>query len=167
MKIGSHPLGQGVSRATPTADLGWFNHPHAQRDGPATPKGQKKKKEKKKKKVLGFWGWPTTPKGLGVAEATPKPLEVVRPPPKIQNPFFVFFFFFFFFCGPFGGGRTTPLGLGVVRPPQTGRGGDSSHPRFSYVSFLLFFFFQFSSLFFKKKKKINGQTMSFWAGWVL
>jgi hypothetical protein len=102
-------------------------------------KAKKKKKSKKKKKGFGL---------LRVAEATPKPLEVVRPPPKIQNPFFVFFFCF---GGPFGGGRTTPLGLGVVRPPQTGRGGDSSHPRFSYVSFLLFFFFQFSSLFLKKK----------------
>jgi hypothetical protein len=59
--------------------------------GPATPK--RLKKQNKKKKVRGFEGGQTTPKGLeplldrlyGVVETTPRPLGVVRPPPKGQK----------------------------------------------------------------------------------
>jgi hypothetical protein len=82
---------------------GWSNHPHGQRGGPATPKAKKKKK-------YGFWpfgsGW-TTPKGLGVDSATP--------------------------YGRSGGGRTTLMAKGVVRPPPKGRN--------PYFVFCLFFFF--------------------------
>jgi hypothetical protein len=53
--------------------------------GLATPKGQKKKKKKKKKKwVRDFLGWLNHPQGHGVAEATSRPLGVVRSPLKAQ-----------------------------------------------------------------------------------
>jgi hypothetical protein len=146
-----------VARATPRPVWGDLTTP-TPKEMVQLPQKAKKKKQKKQKQKKRFWtfeGGRSHPKALGGGSATPK-----NPKPIFR------FFFFFFFGGPFGGGRTTPLGLGVVRPPQTGRGGDSSHPRFSYVSF--FFSFNFH-LFLKKKKKkkINGQIMSFWAGWVL
>jgi hypothetical protein len=137
--------------ATPFLAKGW--RPPRPRGGPATRKGQKKKKK-------GFWTF-----GGGTGRPPPSPWGWSGHPQKSKT-----HFSFFFFFGPFGGGQTTPLGLGVVRPPQTGCGGGSSHPQFSSFSF---FFVQFSSLslslslFFLKKKKINGQTTSFWAGWVL
>jgi hypothetical protein len=68
--------------------------PHFGQGGdPATPKRPKKNiKKKKKKKSFGL---------LRVA------LEVVQSPLKTQN---------FYFFGLLGGGRTTPLAMGVVQP---------------------------------------------------
>jgi hypothetical protein len=114
----AHPIfGQGVAGATPTAGLGWSNHPHAQGGGPATPKGQKKKKKKKTKN--GFWtfgGGRTTPKGSKPPPTTgmgwPKPPQALGggpTTPKSLKPIFRFFFFFGLLgvAGP-------PLGPGVV-----------------------------------------------------
>jgi hypothetical protein len=127
-----------VLEPPPRPIWGWSNHPHGQGGGPATPKSPPKKKKKKNEEwVLAFWGWPDHPQGpgggfgppkgrYGVAEATPRPLGVVRPPPKAQNPFFVFFFFW-------GGGGGGGL-LGVAGPPhwpwgpQTGRRGWPNPP---------------------------------------
>jgi hypothetical protein len=76
-------------------------------------KGVVRQKKKKKNGCWALGGGRTTPKGMGVAsatsygqykvtEATPRPLGVVRPPPKAQNPFFLSFFFFWPFevAGP-------------------------------------------------------------------
>jgi hypothetical protein len=120
---------------------------------------EKAKKRKKKKKGFGLLGVALDlvghPQALGVGPATP----------KSPKPIFRFFF----------------LGLlGVARPPPWAWGW-FDHPRpvvgvaLATLDFHLFHFFLFNfhlSLFFffffsKKKKKFNGQTTSFWAGWVL
>jgi hypothetical protein len=118
-----HTGRMGVAEATPGL-WGWSGHPE-----------RPKKKKKPKKMGLGFWGWPDHPLGpgggfghhhtahMGVASATPRPLGVVRPPPKSQTHFFRFFFFL-----AFRGGRTTPKGLGWLRPPPYGRYGVAGHP---------------------------------------
>jgi hypothetical protein len=85
-----------VAPATPLAKMGWSGHPILAKGViRPPPKGQKKnikKKKKKKKKSFGL---------LRVA------LEVVQSPLKTQN---------FYFFGLLGGGRTTPLAMGVVQP---------------------------------------------------
>jgi hypothetical protein len=114
--------------------------------------------QKKKKKKNGFWpfgGGRTTPKDLGVdsatpnrpfgvAESTPRSLGVVWPPPKGQNPFFVFFFFLFGLLGVAG---PPPWPWGWFDHLQTGCGGGSSHPLFLppplFNIFLFLFFFSF------------------------
>jgi hypothetical protein len=74
---------------------------------------------------VAFRGGRTTPKGLGVASATP--------------------------YRPVWGGRSHPLAKnGVVKPPHFWEGGGSSHPDFPF-----FFFFFFFLIFLKKKKKKN------------
>jgi hypothetical protein len=141
-----------VAPATPTAGLGVFDHPQIGRgvvEPPPWPRGwsgyPQKPKKKKKKTKNGFWpfgGGRTTPKGLGVdsatpkgrygvAEATPRPLGVVRPPPKGQNPFFVFFFW--------GGGGL----LGVAGPPPWPWGPQTGHPQMAktHSSFIYLFYF--------------------------
>jgi hypothetical protein len=66
MKIGggwSYPHGRSRVAGPPTWAWGWSGHPK-----------RPKKKKKKKKTKNGFWtfgGGQTTPKGLGVASATP------------------------------------------------------------------------------------------------
>jgi hypothetical protein len=131
-----------VAPATPLAKIGWSGHSifgqgvASQFGGGQTtpvpkgvvrppPKGLKKKK-KMKNGYWAFWGWS-------------------KPPLKAQFPFFVSFFW------PFGGGRTTPIG--VVRPPPDRPWGAT--PDFQP------FFFRFSSL--KKKKKGQNDVV---LGWV-
>jgi hypothetical protein len=107
---------------------GWPKPPQAFGGGPATSKGQKKME----KWVLAFEGWPKPPPGprgwfghplrpVGGVRSHPQALGGGLATPKGQNPFFLFFFFFFFFA--FRGGRTTPKGLGWLRPPPYGRYG--------------------------------------------
>jgi hypothetical protein len=136
---------------------------------------QKAKKKKKGKWGFGLWGWPDHL--LGPGGGFGHHLPVVgggrKPPPgpwgwsgHPQNPKPIFAFFFFFFLA-FRGGRTTPKGLGWLRPPLGqkwggpatpifwARGG-SSHPDFFLFFFFFFFFFFFLIFiisFFKKKKK--------------
>jgi hypothetical protein len=96
------PLGQKwggppfLAKATPTADLEVV-------EPPPWPRG--------KKKSYGFMGGLEL-QALGGGSTIPK-----NPKPI---PFFFFFFFFFFSSSSsswlFGGGRTTPLAMGVVRP---------------------------------------------------
>jgi hypothetical protein len=86
-----------------------------------------------------------TPYGrYGVAEATPKPLGVVRPPPKAKTHSFFLSFL------AFGGGLTTPKGLGVAsatlyQPVWGGQShpqaleGDSATPKSPNLAFFLFF----------------------------
>jgi hypothetical protein len=84
-----------VAGATPTANLGVVEPPHAQGDGPATPKRPKNKKKKRRIKMgfglLGVAGPP--PRAWGMASTTPydwygpRPLGKGRPPLKSQNPF--------------------------------------------------------------------------------
>jgi hypothetical protein len=149
---------------------------------------KKKRKEKRKRKILkkkglkeigGGWSHPTT--GLGVvepppwprgwpkvvAESTPRSLGVVRPPPKSQNPFFLFFFFLGFWGWPdhplgHGGGSTTPrpaVGVAPATPwPKMGWPG-WSHPRFLSTPFFFFlifsfFFFLFFFFFYKNDKMV-------------
>jgi hypothetical protein len=70
----------------------------------------------------------TTPYSqYGMAKATPRPLGVVRPPPKAQNPFLFFVFFFF-------------GNLGVAGPPPKAK---RPPPLFSVSLFFFFFFFFF------------------------
>jgi hypothetical protein len=115
-------------------------------------KGQKKKKNKKKNKnenkklvKMGFGLWGVA--GPWSGQSHPRPLGVVRPPLKAQYPFFLFFFFFFFFFfWPFGGGQTTPLGMGVVRPPPSRPWGWLEPPPI------------FIPFFEKIKNKNNGQN---------
>jgi hypothetical protein len=87
---------------------------------------------------LGLLGWPDHPQGpgvaeatpywpYGVAEATPRPLGVVRLPPKAQTHFFFL---------QFGGGRTTLLAMGVVRSPPMPK-----EPPLLLFLFFLFFYF--------------------------
>jgi hypothetical protein len=170
---------------------GWLRPPHTGRMGvaEATPglcgwSGHPERPKKKKKRKNGFWP-------LGVAGPPPKAwggfghphtagMGWPKPPPgprgwaghpKGQNPFFRFFFFFL----AFRGGRTTPKGLGWLRPPSYGRygvaeatlwpkmewsdhpifwaRGGSSHPDF-FLFFNFFFILFFISFFFSKKKKI-------------
>jgi hypothetical protein len=81
-------LAKGWLEPPPRPVWGWSNHPYGKRGNPATPKGQKQKKQKK---VFGFWGGCLGPWGWSQKPKT-----------------------FFFFFGPFGGGWTTPLAMGVV-----------------------------------------------------
>jgi hypothetical protein len=76
---------------------------------------------------LSFWGWPDHPLGHKGGSTTPRPAigggrihpqalggGLATPKrPKLMLCFFVFCFFFW----AFGGGRTTPLAMRVVRPP--------------------------------------------------
>jgi hypothetical protein len=85
-----HTGRMGVAEATPGL-WGWSGHPE-----------RPKKKKKRKKWVWDFGGGRTTPKGLGVASATPYQNGVARPPHFLgkgwlQPPRFLLFFFFFFF----------------------------------------------------------------------
>jgi hypothetical protein len=121
-----HPLGPGGGFGHPLPAVGGgFDHAQALGGGPATPKGQNP--------FFrffffffffwAFWGGRTTPKGLGVASATPyRPLGVVGATPLARN--------------------------GVVRPPHFWERGGSNHPDFPFFYFLFFFYFL---LFFKKK----------------
>jgi hypothetical protein len=98
----------------------------------------------KKQKIRSI---PIPNRPFGVAESTPRSLGVVRPPPKGQNPFFVFFFFFWGFWG----WPDHPLAMGVVRPPPDWPWGWLQPPpissplfffkKFSFFFFLFFFFF--------------------------
>jgi hypothetical protein len=103
----------GPERATPTAGLGWSNHPQAQGGGRATPKRQKKKKKKKN----GFWtfggGFSHPVRPVWGGRSHPRPLGVVRPPPKVQKPFFLFFFFW-----PFGVAGPPPWPWGWFDHPR-------------------------------------------------
>jgi hypothetical protein len=148
MKIGggwSHPHGRSGVVKPPPGPRGWSGHP------------QKAHKKKKKKRKMGF-GF------LGVAEPPPRALGWLRPPSKVQN---LFFFFCFFFFLAFWGSWTISLGVGVVKSPQTGRGGSSSHPLTKGVApdFHLFFFIFYFHLF--KNKKLMSKTTSFRVGWML
>jgi hypothetical protein len=105
----------------------------------------------KKQKIRSI---PIPNRPFGVAESTPRSLRVVRPPPKGQNPFFFFFFFFFFWA--FGGGWTTPLAMGVVRPPPDRPWGWLESPPISSPPppfFFNIFFFFFLFFFFYKKNQ--------------
>jgi hypothetical protein len=182
MKIGwlQPPLGQKWGgRATPFWPRGGWSHPHGRSgvvEPPPGPRGwsghpqkaQKKKKKKKNEKwVLDFCGWPDHPQGLGGGplrpvwgvQSHPRPLGVVRPPPKSPKPIFrfFFFFFFFFFVWPFGLARPPPWAWGwldhprsvvgvapTTRPPHFGQG---VAPKFHLFFFFFFFFFFDSHLF--------------------
>jgi hypothetical protein len=165
--VAGHPIPAVWGRPKPPPGLwGWSGH----------PKGQKKKK-KKGKMGLGFWGWPDHPQGpgggfghylpvVGGGQSHPQALGGGPATPKIPNPFFPFFFFLV----AFRGGRTTPKGLGWLRPAPYGwygvakatpwpKMGWSGHPIFwakggsshpDFPSFFFLFFFNFL-LFFKKK----------------
>jgi hypothetical protein len=67
--------------------------------------------------------------------------------PISQNPFFSFSSSSSFFLWPFGGGRTTPLAMGVVQPPLHS------------LSFFFFFFFKKNN--FKKINILMGQNGMF------
>jgi hypothetical protein len=165
-------------RTTPFLAKGWLRPPHTGRMGvaKATPglwgwSGHPKRPKKERKKwVLAFGGGRTTPKGMEVAKSTTYGRQGVAsdtPGPRgwsghPQRPKRILSFFFFFWA--FWGGRTTPKGLGWLRPPHTaGMGwpkpplGD--HPIFgkgvapATPIYLFFFFFFFNFLLFFKKKK--------------
>jgi hypothetical protein len=120
-----HTGRMGVAEATPGL-WGWSGHPE-----------RPKKKKKKKKRKKGFGILPDHPLGpgggfrhhlqvVGGGFSHPQALGGGLATPKIPNPFFSVFFFFFF--GAFRGGRTTPKGLGWLRPPPYGRYGVAGHP---------------------------------------
>jgi hypothetical protein len=187
-------------RTTPFLAKGWLRPPHTGRMGvaEATPglwgwsgHPERPKKKKKKKRKNAFWP-------LGVAGPPPSawgwlrtPLAGrrwwLRPPPcpwgwsgHPQRPKPIFPFFFGG-GGAFWGGRTTPKGLGWLRPPPYGRYGVgeatpwpkmgwSGHPIFwarggsSHPDFYLFFFLIFNFLLFffqKKKKNLKCKTTPF------
>jgi hypothetical protein len=106
-----------VAPTTPWPKMGWLEPPPWPRGWSGHPKKKKEwvlgQKPKTLFFVVAFWDGRTTPKDLGLAN---------RRPPLAKNPktihsffsFLFFFFFFFFFFWPFGGGRTTPLAMGVV-----------------------------------------------------
>jgi hypothetical protein len=110
-----------VASATPGL-WGWSGHPER-------PK-KKKKKKKRKKWVWDFGGGRTTPRAWGWLRTPPTAGRgCPKPPPgprgwsgHPQNPKPIFFVFFFFFLA-FRGGRTTPKGLGWLRPPPYDRYG--------------------------------------------
>jgi hypothetical protein len=135
-----HPIfGQGVAKPPHTGSMvvakttpglwGWSGHPE-------------RPPRKKKKKRNGF-------ELLRVARPPPRALVwlgVVRPPPTAQT------HFIFFSWWPLGvvWPRTTPKGLGWLRPPPYGRYGVAeATPQFPP----LFFSPNFLLLFEKKKKK--------------
>jgi hypothetical protein len=137
---------------------GW-SHPHGQSGGsPATPKGPKKKRKKKRKNgyalkwVLDFWGWPDHPQGLGGgfshplrplwgSQSHPKPLGGGSATPKSPKPILTRTHFSFFFFWPFGGGRTIPLGMRVVRPsPDRAWGWLQPPPIFIFFFSSIFIF---------------------------
>jgi hypothetical protein len=186
-KVGwsDHPIfGQGVASATPYRPYGGGrSHPR--------PLGVVRPPQKAQKKGGGgengfwplgvagppprAWRWPKPPPtaGRGCPKPPPGPRgwsgHPQRPKPISPPPPPLFFWAFW-------GGRTTPKGLGWVRPPPYGRYGVaeatpwpkmgwSGHPTFgkgvapatpipSSLFFFFFFFFFFNFLlFFKKKKK--------------
>jgi hypothetical protein len=171
----SHPLPKiWGGRTTPFLAKGWSATPYRPYEGGRShprPLGvvrPPRKAKKNKKMGLGFWGWPDHPQGPGGGRKPPPTTGrwCPKPPPgprgwsgHPQRPKPIFPFFFF----AFRGGRTTPKGLGWLRPPPYGRYGVakatpwpkmgwSGHPDFLLL-FFLFFFFSIS-LFFSKKKKI-------------
>jgi hypothetical protein len=112
--------------------------------------------------IPAVWGWPKPPQAFGGGPATSKGQKKKKKKKKEK------------WVLAFGGGRTTPKGLGWLRPPPYGRYGVaeatpwpkmgwSGHPIFwarggsNHPDFFLFFFFFFFNflLFFKKKKKKN------------
>jgi hypothetical protein len=106
---------------------GWLNHPYGQGGGPATPKRPKKRKNK------------TAFRLLRVADTTPRPLVVARPPSKTQT------FFFLAFWGWFD-----------HEPP----------PNQPWAFFYFFFSFNVLHFIFIFKEKIIiliPKTVSFWA----
>jgi hypothetical protein len=113
---------RGVAPATPFLAKGWLEPPPTAGLGvvepPPWPKGWSGHPQKPKKKKYGFWPFGsgrTTPKGLGVDSATP--------------------------YGRSGGGRTTLMAKGVVRPPPKGR-----NPYFVFCFFVFLFFLGFWEL---------------------
>jgi hypothetical protein len=113
-----------VAGATPTAGLGVVEPPPMAKGVVRPPPKAPKKKKKNEKWILVFWGWPDHPQGPGGGFGHPKPAfwgGRIHPqvlgggPATPKRPKSIFRFFFFF--GAFGGGRTTPLAMGVVRPP--------------------------------------------------
>jgi hypothetical protein len=124
---------------------------------------------------LGFWGWPDHPQGprggfghplrpVGGGRSHPQALDH----PQNCKPIFPSFFFL-----AFRGGRTTPKGLGWLRPPPYGRYGVADHPLakngvvgpphflgMEPPRFLSpFFFFLFNFLFLNLKKKIKKKIL--------
>jgi hypothetical protein len=146
---------------------------------------RKAKKKRKGKMGFGLWGWLDHPQGhgggrshhlrpAGGVRSHPQALGGGLATPKIPNPFFSFFFFFL----AFQGGRTTPKGLGWLRPPPYDRYGVAGHPlakngvvrppHFLGKGWLqsprflpLFFFFNFLLFFIKKKNPKICKTTPF------
>jgi hypothetical protein len=79
----------------------------------------------------------STPLVVGGGRSHPRPLGVVRPPPKAPNPFFFSFFLPFGVAGP-PLGWPPPRACWGLRPPHTGRMG---HPQNPFSLFFFFFFF--------------------------
>jgi hypothetical protein len=134
-KMGFRHLGLAVP---PPRALGGFDHPYAQGGDLAT---LKRPTNKTKNGFRAFGGGPTTPKGWGwlhphtSRRGWPKPAT-----PKSPKPIFLGFFFFFFLA--FWGGQTTPLAMGVVRPPLDRPWGQLPPIFFFFVfCFLIFSFF--------------------------
>jgi hypothetical protein len=98
--------------------------------------------------LLARLGSQTTPKSqtpfiLFYFFVVPWPLGVARPPPRAKP----FNYLFIYFCSlAFGGGRTTPMGQRVVRPPQFCP--KSEPPLLLSFFFLIFFYLVFNTLFF-------------------
>jgi hypothetical protein len=170
-KVGwpDHPIfGQGVASATPYRPYGG-GRSHPRPLGVVRPPQKAQKKKKSGKMGFGLWGWPDHPLGHGGGRSHHlRPAGGVRSHPQglgwsghpqRPKPIFPPFFFFFFFWA-FWGGRTTPKGLGWLRPPPYGRYGVaeatpwpkmgwSGHPTFGkgvapatpIPSSLFFFFF--------------------------
>jgi hypothetical protein len=117
---------------------GVAGHPNWLWGWPATPK-RPKHKTKKKLRVWGLVGPPlTVDLGVGAFGSDPATL---------QNPNLFFLFLIFW---PFGGGRTTPKGLGWFRPPHTadlgvaqGLWGWSGHPPKPLTFLFCFVFWPF------------------------
>jgi hypothetical protein len=157
-----HPIfGQGVASATPYRPYGG-GRSHPRPLGVVRPPRKAKKKKKTGKMGFGLWGWPDHPLGpragfghhlpvVGGGRSHPQALGGGPATPKIPNPFFPFFFFL-----AFRGGRTTPKGLGWLRPPPYGRYGVAGY--LDFFLFFFFFFFLISFFFSKKKKKKKTKT---------
>jgi hypothetical protein len=103
----------GVTRPPPRP-WGCFGHPHGQESGPATPKLTKKKKTHTQKNR--FWAFRDGP------YATPLPLRWSGYPKRQEKKKKKR-------LGAFGGGQTTPKGLGGLRsPPMAGMEVDKATP---------------------------------------